>query len=399
MTVVIPPSTQPVLDVDGPHWADGNIPYRQLLPSGSVVTWGWTSGVQSSGSNAFDADLYDVQTGTPVALRGGGMTWSAMSGAESFSVTLAADAEAALLLEAGGAGGHHSAGTLYGFHAEVTVPGGFCQYGSRLQGGQQTVLIITEAVIAAATILVPELELFAIIWGAFVGWTFVPGSVCASPPPDIPTFTDADFLFGGQVPAPGSVPKFWQALQAALWRLYCECIPATGILPPPVPYPPPYVPPPPSGIPLPPGPIVCDGADLCATLNAIMALQRTMLAQLAYVRTDVQLIQRQAVPFSYLVSTSHAGLSGNGQIAVQGLIGVSIDFTTIPGHLGLSSGNPDAHLFLGWLNLGTAHGWQRAHHLVDQPTLRLPIGGEISLIGYSLEAGVVATITELVREP
>jgi len=51
----------------------------------------------------------------------------------------------------------------------------YCAYGTQLKPGQQTVLILTEAAIAAATTAFPPLELFAIVWGAFVGWTVTTG--------------------------------------------------------------------------------------------------------------------------------------------------------------------------------------------------------------------------------
>jgi len=287
--------------------------------------------------------------------------------------------------------------------ATGTITGGglspYCQYGTRIKPGQSTVLILTEAAIGAAAVAVPELLLFGVVWGAFVGWTFVPGSVCASPPPAMPTFTDADFLYGTQIPAPGSIGKFWTALQIGLWPLYCECIPATGSNPPPVPEPPPIVVPPPSGFPTQPSPVECDNTALCATLDLIVRMLTSMSAQLGWIRTDVELIQRQGVPFGYVTGAVHAGLTGDGSFDVADILGLAVNCTTIPGYLGLEAGTPDEHLFLGRLNLGTLDGWTPRQLLVDQPQLLLGVSGAVTVVGYSLAGGVVATITELRREP
>jgi len=275
----------------------------------------------------------------------------------------------------------------------------YCSYGTRLQAGQQIVLVITEAVIGAAAILTPELAVFAAVWGAFVGWTFVPGEVCGSPPPTMPVFTDADFLYGSQIPAPGSIGKFWTALQAALWPMYCECLPATGGSPPAVPYPIPTVPAPPSGIPLPPAPIVCDANDICTTLNGIVGQLRVLSAQVSYVRSDVQLIQRQGVPFGYLAGTVHSGLSGQGQFAVSDILGLAVTFTTLPGTITPIAGDPLTYHQVGKISIGTADGWTRSWQPTHSPYLILPVSGAFTLVGWTFAAGVVATITELVREP
>jgi hypothetical protein len=281
----------------------------------------------------------------------------------------------------------------------VCNAGGYCQYGTRVQPGQSNVLILDEAVIAAAATVVPELAIFAVVWGAFVGWTYVPGNVCASPPPDMPAFTDADFLFGTQVPAPGSIGKFWQALQVALWPLYCQCLPAPGGSPPPIPEPPPSVSPPPSGTPTPPGPIVCDAADVCATLNAIIRQLTVLTAQLAYTRADVQLIQRQGVPFGYTLGTAHSALSNAGDFTVSDILGLAVTFTTLPGIYQAIPGDPDTYHQIGKVSVGTIDGWERSWMPTHSPYMILAISGAVTKVGYAFPPGIVATITELVREP
>jgi hypothetical protein len=290
-------------------------------------------------------------------------------------------------------------GARVGIEPTVCNASGYCQFGTRLKPGQSYVLVITEATIAALTIAVPELAFLEVAFGAFVGWTFVPGSLCNGPPPAMPVFTTDDFLFGTGLPSPGSIPKFWQAWQAGNWGLYCECLPnPAGIPPDPIPVPPPVVVPPP-GAPPPPTPIGCDEADICTILDTMMRMLHSMSAQISYARADIQLIQRQHVPFGYVRSTVHAGLTGDGELAVSDLIGVEVVANTIPGWVGTEFGTPDELFTIGRISLGTVDGYGPALNIAHNPELMFPIDGSVTRIGYSLTPGVVATITELVREP
>lgn len=122
------------------------------------------------------------------------------------------------------------------------------------------------------------------------------------------------------------------------------------------------------------------------TLDAILAM--------------VTLLQRQSTPFAYIVSTAHTGLSGNSQFAVHGLIGLAIAITTLPTRAGVQLGNPDTLWDVGWIDVGTADGWFNRAFLKTNPQVIFPRDmGAVTLIGYSIPADVVVTITELVREP
>jgi len=57
-----------------------------------------------------------------------------------------------------------------------------------------------------------------------------------------------------------------------------------------------------------------------------------MQAQLDQLMAMVTLIQRQAAPFGYVPGAIHAGLTGTGVIAIQGLIGCK-SVTTLPTQL------------------------------------------------------------------
>lgn len=113
----------------------------------------------------------------------------------------------------------------------------------------------------------------------------------------------------------------------------------------------------------------------------------------------VALIQRQKVPFAYVPGARHNGLTGNGQFAVQGIIGASVIITTLPPYLGNLAGDPPELFDVGFVTLGTVDGWHRSVRIDHSPTLVLPVEGSETLLGYSLAPGVVVDVLELRREP
>jgi hypothetical protein len=114
----------------------------------------------------------------------------------------------------------------------------------------------------------------------------------------------------------------------------------------------------------------------------------------------VTLIQRQKVPFAYVYGDNHVGISGDGELAVQGLLGVSVDVTTMPGRTGVVAGTPETLFNLGWITLGTADGWETSRRIDHDGTLMIPQAGSVfTRVGYSIPDDVVVSIRELVREP
>lgn len=111
----------------------------------------------------------------------------------------------------------------------------------------------------------------------------------------------------------------------------------------------------------------------------------------------VQLIQRQHVPFAYLQGTEHTGLTGNGELAVSGLIGVVVDVTAFPLGMGEADGQPARLFDAGWVTPGTADGWEPSVRITHD-AMYVRLGGEITKIGYTIPAGFAVTIRELVRE-
>jgi hypothetical protein len=111
------------------------------------------------------------------------------------------------------------------------------------------------------------------------------------------------------------------------------------------------------------------------------------------------LVQRQGVPFATINGAAHTALTGNGSIAVQGLIGARVELTTLPGWVGQESGSPNVLFETGWINWESPSGFTDREFLSANPLVTYPpLAGVYTALHYSIPAGIVATITELRRE-
>lgn len=114
----------------------------------------------------------------------------------------------------------------------------------------------------------------------------------------------------------------------------------------------------------------------------------------------VTLIQRQSVPFGYVLGESHATLSGHGSFAISGLLGAKVEVTALPASYGLSGSDPVEHFELGFLTFGSADGYPHSIRVEHDPQLVLPARcAAYTALAYDLSPGVEVTITEVVREP
>jgi hypothetical protein len=124
------------------------------------------------------------------------------------------------------------------------------------------------------------------------------------------------------------------------------------------------------------------------------------LAMLVQLKEMVTLIQRQNVPFSSVPGIVHAGLTGTGNIEIQGLLGASVNLTTLPPWLGTIAGTPDRIFDAGYVTFGTDDGYDSTFRITHQAQVYLPPrASAFTDLGFSLGVGVTATITELLREP
>lgn len=125
-----------------------------------------------------------------------------------------------------------------------------------------------------------------------------------------------------------------------------------------------------------------------------------MTGMIAQILNYVTLIQRQAVPFGYVGSTAHAGLSGAGALSISGLLGVKVAVTTLPTSYGVAGTSPPEHFDLGFVTFGTPDGFPSAFRLTRNPQVMMPARASVYTdLDYDLAPGVVVTITELRREP
>jgi hypothetical protein len=112
------------------------------------------------------------------------------------------------------------------------------------------------------------------------------------------------------------------------------------------------------------------------------------------------IIQRQQVPFSYVLGTAHSGLSGAGHLSVSGLLGAKVVLDSTGSSVGFYSGDPAEIYSAGWITWGNADGSSKREFITHSPFVSLPaLAGQYTRLGYTLGDGVSATITELVREP
>jgi hypothetical protein len=131
----------------------------------------------------------------------------------------------------------------------------------------------------------------------------------------------------------------------------------------------------------------------CCSDPAVQAYLETIL------RT-VTLTQRQAVPFAYLTGTVHSALTGNGDFAVQGLVGAKLQPTVFPPSLGTITADPTEYFDMGWFSWGTADGFDQRIRLTHSPQISTPARAAVyTRLAYSFPPGVTVTLTELIREP
>jgi len=104
-------------------------------------------------------------------------------------------------------------------------------------------------------------------------------------------------------------------------------------------------------------------------------------------------------PTSFAEATVHAGLTGNGSVTFADLpIALKVTLTTIPGWVGREIGSPNFYFDVGYLSFATSEGsyaqqrLELAEQLVTVPLLA-------GSVGYTLENGIVASITELTAGP
>ncbi len=113
----------------------------------------------------------------------------------------------------------------------------------------------------------------------------------------------------------------------------------------------------------------------------------------------VTLQQRQTNAFAYIAGSSHAGLTGSGTIAVQGILGALLNVSGLS-HYSSDDGEPVTYFRVGDIRFGTDDGYtERVYVDTDSQVIFPASSGVYTVIAYNLEPEVTMTLTELIREP
>lgn len=411
MTILSGPANQAVPDVY--HASPNPSSYDDSLcnfigpfsaHSGDVWTTSFSSAVRSAGGPGLDIYLKEVsQLGVNSwAGQFASPLWAAIAGGASYNLTIPHDGTYYVGLLDGGNGINAAGGTgtLFAFEVQTTgpAPGAYCSGGTERKDLSTDLVIIGGSAVDAIAIFLGGLwlELLALLVDAIGVHVLSTATLCASLPPPMPTITNADYLaLTGVTGAPTTdqIAKFWQAVQSAVWPYFCQCVPGTGVVSPPAPVAPGVT------IVLPP-PVTCDDGDVCSMLDSLTRKLDMVSLDIQYARRDITLIQRQSVPFASILGTLHDGLHGDGQFAVQGILGLSVSYIGGGSTIGSEPGNPNTVFDVGWLNVGDGLGFRSRERIRTNPWVWYPPdAGEITTVGYTLNPLVTASIQEILREP
>jgi hypothetical protein len=160
------------------------------------------------------------------------------------------------------------------------------------------------------------------------------------------------------------------------------------------PFPPPPDLDPPTDFPPPITPPTCGSEqDICDTLQVI-------LNQLNVMDALLNAIQRRLMPLNYQLGTPLTGLTGHNTVAASDILGVVVLLTTVPTRWGYTSATPRRLIpQVGDIQWETVDGYsdQFGLHYDQQIVL---FGSPISTSwAYSLQEGIVATITPIIATP
>lgn len=132
-------------------------------------------------------------------------------------------------------------------------------------------------------------------------------------------------------------------------------------------------------------------ADVIAALNVIEAKLDNQLSYSGY----------QAAP-SLAYGTAVTGLTGSGTIPAAGLLGVEVQFTTIPAGWGYDGGTPRRYTPpLGRISLEYLTGgpWASAFDVRANPQQILFDTHNVANVAYTFEPGVHVTLVPITRGP
>lgn len=266
-------------------------------------------------------------------------------------------------------------------------PPGPCAYGASPNPSAQVYTYITDVLVTAVAAALGMGPLGLIALSTLIGAPIL-FPTCASVPALPPALVDGDFIGSTGLPNPLSLSKWMQHFTYGVWLFYCQCNAAPSGSPAPTNPPVPVLPPRLAPGPQPTNP--CSNSDVCTTLNHIINILTT-------INLSVTNSNYAHPPPAYVTSTLHSGLSGNGEFAVSGILGLFVTITTLPNRAGTIIGHPNRLFDVGYISFGSADGWYPRQPITSSPWLTLPeFMGNITKVGYSTPADVVISAQELV---
>jgi hypothetical protein len=168
------------------------------------------------------------------------------------------------------------------------------------------------------------------------------------------------------------------------WPQYCVC---DTLVPPNVVQPPPPAWPTDTSTPT----NMCSPVDLTNQLNTIQQLEQSMLRLLT-------LVAMRVGAMSYTIGPSHT-VSGKGELAVDGDLGVIVDGLTFAPGTGFDASDPARIYQIGWVTFGNSDGWEPRRPVWHDPQIFLGLTPGFTKIGFDCGMATSVEITELVPSP
>lgn len=144
-----------------------------------------------------------------------------------------------------------------------------------------------------------------------------------------------------------------------------------------------------------------DRLGCCPPDPNIAAILAQLTADLALVKTQVDLVQRQGVPFAYVYGGFHSSLTGNGVLTFsEPVIGVKIIVQSAPTDIGELVGDQSELWTDSWVNFSSVGDRAGRIRITSAPLLIFPpAAGVFDQLSYSLRPGLEIAVVELLREP
>lgn len=381
MTTVYGPATA---DIPNGYSTPINYVYQGVLNPGDSVTFRCSASYRDPGITRGDWDLY-IFAGVGGALLAG-VEGNVTLTNQSISYTATGVTPFACALLGGGGSSPGFDGTATGVQVDVTLlPGGICQYGTRLKPTADAVYTLTPELIAA-WLAARGVSWLGFLLSTFANRTLNAELLCSAGPPPLPTI-DLSTLTA-------SAETLWQILEVIAWSNVCECVPgAPSPTPPPLPSPTQ-----PTGWPAAPT-FPCDPAALCNAIAAIgLALQRVERTSSTALEL-LTIVQRYGLPFAYVRGRRFSAISGSGTHELGRCVGLLIEVTSWPATAKQLLGAPPYIYDLGWISVLTDDGMLDEIRLTRQAmTWSSKLIPTATLVGWGLRDDVVIDVSELLAE-